>query len=128
MSGKLEVINRGKRNKIKLLQQNRDAAIAAKKAKLSQDVIPSTPDTTVQLVPKLFCSLCSCQDIIDSNQLYIKQWEFPDQVSIGRDSRRDRDYQYVLSMLPNEMVHVIAHRLSMELRNGIENITIQQPV
>ena len=69
MSGYLRDMKSRKRNKIKLLQQNRDAAIAAKKAKLSQDVILCTPVTTVQLEPKLFCATCSSQKIIDSNQL-----------------------------------------------------------
>ena len=71
MSGILRDSKSRKRNKIKRLQQNRDAAIAAKKAKLSQDVIPSTPDTTVQLEPKLFCATYCSQKIINSNQITI---------------------------------------------------------
>ena len=91
----------------KRVQSRQSIALAreAKKAKLSQDVILCTPVTTVQLEPKLFCATCSSQKIIDSNQITITQWEDVDQVKLGRDSKRDDDYQYMLGMLREDMMY-----------------------
>jgi hypothetical protein len=124
MSGTLKTLNsKRKSRKIQLLQ-SATAARASKKAKLSQDVIPCTPETTVHLEPKLFCATCSSQKIIDSNQITITQWEDVDQVKLGRDSKRDDDYQYVLGMLRDDMIHVLSHRLSHKLRIGNETVTV----
>ena len=86
--------------------QNAAAARASKKAKLSQDVIPCTPETTVHLEPKLFCATCSSQKIIDSNQITITQWEDVDQVKLGRDSKRDDDYQNLLGMMKFDIFEI----------------------
>ncbi len=88
MSGKLKGINHCRRSRIKMLQQNLAASREAKKAKLSQYVIPCTPETTVHLEPKFFCATCSSQKIIDSNHISITQWEDEDQVKLGRDSEQ----------------------------------------
>ena len=116
MSGKLKGKNHGRRSRIKMLQQNLAASREAKKAKLSQDVIPCTPETTVHLEPQLFCATCSSQKFIDTNQLTIKQWQAVDEVKLGRDSKKDSVYQYVLGMLPEDMIHMISHCLSISFR------------
>jgi hypothetical protein len=71
MSGRLKTHNSNKRSrKLKCIQALEEAR-TAKKAKLSQDVIPCTPETTVHLEPQLFCATCSSQKIIGSNQITI---------------------------------------------------------
>lgn len=67
----MENINRGKKRGYKAGLSNLFAAnaarAAAKIARLSQDVIPCAPETTVQLEPKLFCATYSSKEIIDTN-------------------------------------------------------------
>ncbi len=108
------------------MQQNRDASIEAKKAK-SEVLIPSTPETNIVPEPKPICSTCNSKTfIVDSSSLSIIQWKPVDQIKLGRDSRADTSYQYVLSMLPDEMVYEISHRLAQEMRNGNEDVTLEQ--
>ena len=106
MSGRLRVINQSKRTKNEQRRQYLELGREAKKAKLSQDVIPCTPETTVQLEPKLFCATCSSQKIIYSNQINITQWEDVDQVKLGRDSKRDDDYQNLLGMMKFDIFEI----------------------
>jgi hypothetical protein len=126
MSGRISTLKSKRRNRKLQLLDSIAAARASKKAKLSQDVIPCTPETTVHLEPQLFCATCSSQKFIDTNQLTIKQWQAVDEVKLGRDSKKDSVYQYVLGMLPEDMIHMISHRLSMDIRNGNEKVTLNQ--
>ena len=113
MSGESKVLH-VKRNSRKVKSiQNLVAAREAKKPKLSEDLIPCT---TVHLEQQLFCATCSSQSFIDTNQLTIKQWKDVDEVKLGRDSKKDSVYQYVLGMLPEDMIHMISHRLSICFR------------
>ena len=47
MSGYLKDMKCRKRKKIMLLQQNRVESLAAKKAKICENFIPTTPETTI---------------------------------------------------------------------------------
>jgi hypothetical protein len=82
MSGRLTTLySKKRRRKVKCIQALEEAR-TAKKAKLSDVLIP---ESTVQLEPQLMCMSCSSKDVIDTNQLRITQWDNVEEVNLGRD-------------------------------------------
>ena len=112
------------------------AATVAKKAKRYENLIPTTPETTIIALstpetsivaqPKVFCTTCTSKSFLDSSSLRIGQWKPVDEIKLGRDSRADTSYQYILSMLPEDMVYELSHRLAQEMRNENEDATLDE--
>ena len=84
---------------------------AKKKAKL---LIAETPHLgeciTCRQIPRddhrTICGLCGCKNsIIDTSKLDLSGHRALNQVPFGKDSLNNSDYQAVLSMLPQDMVH-----------------------
>ena len=67
----------------------------------------------------IICGLCGGKNsIIDTSKLDLSRHQAVDQVCFGKGSLVDSDYQAVLSMLPQELIHDFCSFFVKECRNG----------
>ena len=86
---------------------------AKKKAKLLiADPLPSSSCITCGQIPRAdhltICGLCGCKNsTIDTSKLDFSKHQAVKDIRFGKDSSKDSDYQHVLRMLPEDMVHFV---------------------
>ena len=112
MSGDLDQINARRNSKRKQCSARMLAMnIANKNAKLLiAEPPPAFGCITCGQTPRAdhlsICGQCGCKNgIIDTSKLDLSGHVAVNQVPFGKDSLKNSDYQEVLNMLPEDMVH-----------------------
>ena len=133
MSGNLVLIKSNKykkklTNKYLMLELN----AARKKARLLMAELhrPGECNTCGQIPRddhRTICGLCGCKNsTIDTSRLDLSGHRAVNQVPFGKDSLKDSDYQQVLSMLPEDMVHDFCSYFVRECTSGNVAMTTEE--
>jgi hypothetical protein len=73
---------------------------------------------------RTICGLCGCKNsTIDTSRLDLSGHRAVNQVPFGKDSLKDSDYQQVLSMLPEDMVHDFCSYFVRDCTSGNVSMT-----
>ena len=133
MSGKFEKIQRrrshGKKARSAWMSAMHEAR---KKAKLLiAEPPPAFGCITCGQTPRAdhlsICGQCGCKNgIIDTSKLDLSGHVAVNQVPFGKDSLKNSDYQEVLSMLPEELVHDFCSYFVRECSKGNDSITQEE--
>jgi Zn finger protein HypA/HybF involved in hydrogenase expression len=133
MSGRLESINKRKLHGKKARTHNLAAwKDANKKAKLLiAEPPPAFGCITCGQTPRAdhlsICGQCGCKNaIIDTSKLDLSGHVAVNQVPFGKDSLKNSDYQEVLSMLPEELIHDFCSYFVRECSKGNDSITQEE--
>jgi hypothetical protein len=114
MSGNLKAI----KSRAKYAKQCRSENLAAwrepKKPKLIIEAC--TPAPTPIIESRTVCFSCGSKDGVEVSHLCTTNLTPVSKVTFGRDSMKNNDYQYVLSMLDDDVVHeFVSYIVSREL-------------
>ena len=133
MSGKVKSIqirrNHGKKSRSAWMTSLHEAR---KKAKLLiAEPPPAFGCITCGQTPRAdhlsICGQCGCKNgIIDTSKLDLSGHVAVNQVPFGKDSLKNSDYQEVLSMLPEEVVHDFCSYFVRECCKGNDSITQEE--
>jgi predicted Zn-ribbon and HTH transcriptional regulator len=133
MSGKLEQINMSRYRKKKINSSLMSTInIARKKAKLLIAEPPLaigciTCGQTPRADHLSICGQCGCKNgIIDTSKLDLSGHVAVNQVHFGKDSLKNSDYQEVLSMLPEQLIHDFCSYFVRECCKGNDSITQEE--
>ena len=114
MSGKLKSINNGKLKTKRQGSANLAIYRQQKKAKAIEDIIVSTPTPIIE--SRTVCFSCGSKDGVEVSHLCTTNLTPVSEIEFGRDSMKTNEYQYVLSMLDDDVVHeFVSYIVSREL-------------
>ena len=133
MSGDLKQINVSRNSKKKQCSARMSALHdARKKAKLLiAEPPPAFGCITCGQTPRAYhlsiCGQCGCKNgIIDTSKLDLSGHVAVNQVPFGKDSLKNSDYQEVLKMLPEELIHDFCSYFVRECSKGNDSITQEE--
>ena len=111
-----------KRNRVDLM----NAINEARKRKATGDINPCTPTPLQQ--SRIVCFSCGSSDGVEVSHLCTSNLKPVSECQFGRDSRKDENYQHVLEMLDDDVIHeIVVFIVNKELhKNRKKPITAEE--